>query len=140
MTEANRQILDLARDGLSVREISECLGYTEEAVTIVVQQNVNKAAPRDSNVDEVEARFASMQAKSLNTIEWLMDHADDEHLRAKLAMYVADQRLGLKKAARPGNVINITLLENQIRKAKALVSDEVIDVTPREQLQLAGAA
>lgn len=142
MTDANRQILNLAKEGLSASEIASALGYEEESVAIVLMQSplkVNELTLEagEGSMEDLEVRFARMQVNAMKTIEVLMMQSEDESIRAKLAMYVADQRLGLKKPVKAGNVINIVNIENSLRKAKeiaarTLTAEDVIDVAPRQ--------
>ena len=145
MTDANRQILNLSRDGFSATEIADALGYSEEAVSIVLLQaprsqsglTVKSESPAGTP-ESLEERFKRLQEKALDALEVLMTGSEDDNVKSRLAMYVLDQRLGLKKPARAGHTINIVNIQEDLNKARQLYgSAPTIDIAPLAQLEMA---
>lgn len=127
MSNANAQIIGLSKQGFSAAEISESLGYDVDAVSVILAQAgpqalvvMGGAATEDTDA-EIEAEFKKLRRKAFRVMDVLMERSEDDSVKAKLAMYVADQQLGLKRPAKPQHTINnIVMLQENIARAKEL--------------------
>ncbi len=120
MSLDNRQILELARQGLSAQEIADALGYDVEAVSFVLvndREVSSKIEKADTN--KLEAEFQSLEELALATLKSVM--VDDEakaSTRLNAATYVIDQRLGLKAPKTLNMTFNIVEFNDRLREVK----------------------
>lgn len=134
MTDANTQILTLAKHGLSAEEISEQLGYDADNVMVVLSQAPSllrtaaaaslesEGTPAEGSNQDLENRFAKLQSRALDVLATLLDYSNDNHLQMKIAMYITDQRLGLKKAPRASTTFNIVQIENHMKRVREITA------------------
>lgn len=98
MSGSNIQIVELYKQGLTVAEIAESLGYDVEAVQFVLNNDMEvQKAVELANEDRLEVEFSSLETIALRTMRELLTGADKDSVRMAAAAYVMDQRLGLKK-------------------------------------------
>lgn len=133
MNDANKQILALAHDGLSAEDISSMLGYDVDAVTMVLMTVAPKALKENLEKESVsqedlDKKFMALENKALFVISELMTRSEDDGVKAKLAMYVSDQRLGRFKTARTTQVTNIIQVQKDVMRVKQMYGQGAIDV------------
>jgi hypothetical protein len=129
-------------DGLSVEQIAESLGLDVGLVAVALEQGAVGKEEKSEGQRALEAHFDS----AVEALAELAIGAENEGVRAKAAMYLADVKLGLKKPreeVKSQGVVDINGLiklaqsayELQLRRAqsagalpRAKVEGETIDV------------
>lgn len=128
------QIVKMRREGLSIEQIGESLGIDVAVVAMALEE-------RGAKEEKNEARSAIEEHKeaAIAALGELVQMAENEGVRAKAAMYIADVALGLKeprKDERRTNTIQINVLIQQARSAYEAQLARVKDSLEVETLQL----
>jgi hypothetical protein len=131
MTTANRQVLDLRDQGLEAHEIAQALGYSVEAVEMVIKMYDDESvqavkAGHGEPETPLEREFQKLELDAIRTLKEVMLNGDKDSARIAAAGYVLDQRLGLKKPKAADVTINVFDFNERIAKARA--RREAIDV------------
>lgn len=119
MSGSNRQILELAKQGLTAPEIASSLGYDVEAVEFVLTNDAQVANELERCVvSKLENSFAQLEDMAVKTVKEIMQFGDKDSTRLSAATLVIDQRLGLKKPKQSVVVFNIGSINETIRQVK----------------------
>lgn len=136
MSSDNKQILELAKQGLTAAEIAISLNYDVEAVELVLSSDKEVAKELEKfNVDRVQAMDSSLDKlrdKSVTVLEEIMtDPYEKGSVRATIAIFVAEHQLGLKKPRLTVNNLTIFDINERmlaVKQRKAILDQKVIEV------------
>ncbi len=120
MSLDNRQILELARQGLSAQEIADALGYDVEAVSFVLVNDREVASKIErADTNKLEAEFQSLEDLAIGAIREVLTDSDVKaSTKMNAAAYVLDQRLGLKAPKTLNMTFNIVEFNDRLREVK----------------------
>lgn len=144
MTNQQRQILELSKQGCSVVEISEMLGYTTEMIegTLGAESVVKELAKRKSKGEMLDA-ISELFDPAAKKLAYLLAFAEDEKLQATIARYIVDVSMEIHAPAVAGAgsvTINIGEFNTRQEQAKARhleLMKRVREVTPGREVGLA---
>jgi hypothetical protein len=120
MSGSNRQILELAKQGLNAAEIAEALGYEVEAVAFVLMHDAEiQEALAKVEVNKLDKEFELLEDLAIRTLKSIMENGERDRDRKGAACYVLDQRLGLKQPKQPINVtLNIPDINGKLQQIR----------------------
>lgn len=136
MNNSDKQIINLAKDGFSPEEIASALGYDLAVVSTILMQNdrlldtiplVTKSIivdSRDANVKEktFNEKVEALQDLALQTIEGVMRCSDNDGVRLKAGLWVAEHACGMKKPKESAVTINVVEINKQLRNARERIA------------------
>lgn len=140
MTDANRQIFNLAADGFSAEEISSALGYSAEAVQMVLAEPriAKKSKSDEALANNVSSKLACLEDRAVNVIAVLLERSEDDNVKSRLATYITDHGLGLKKPTRSNNISNIVIVQQELEKMRGMYGniDKAIEEAAKQHQQI----
>lgn len=128
MTPDTKQVVELAKMGLSAVEIAESLGYEVSIVEALIAANTEvrrelqivEARKSISEIEETELSFKDLEPLATAVLrDILSDTSVKDSVRADIAKYVKDQRLGLKKPKQLVINLNAGDFNERMRIARA---------------------
>lgn len=110
-----QQIVRMLSEGISVEGISESLGLPIEQIAIESERSTRKGT-RENN----EARRALEEHfdTAVQTLGELAAYAENEGVKAKVAMYLSDVKLGLKEPKKEVEGTSISQINIYIQEAQ----------------------
>ena len=113
---SSQQILNLAKEGFTVDEIMEDLGYARENVELILS-NRNTDLP-------LSEKFIELEDTALNVVRSALHVGTADNAALKAAFYVLDQRQGLKQPQ--GNTeVNIADFNVRLEKAREVMKKAI---------------
>lgn len=134
MTADNRQIIQLAKQGMTADEIAMSLGYTVETVNIVLLQDNKLSAKVDAAAkNKLEEEFKGMEEMAVQGFKLALMGAEMPTSQIAAIKYVLDQRFGLKQP-KVNNVLNVISADSfnamilQARERKKALEEKYTDI------------
>lgn len=119
MTNRNRQIAELMKQGLNAAEVAQALDYPVEFVeaVLITDEEVKKSVERAGR-DKINAEFSSITQLAVETMKELMEGANKESVRFAATAYILDQQLGLKEPKTQIQIFTAQNFNDRIRMVK----------------------
>lgn len=132
MTNANQQILTLAKQGFTAQEIVENYGYELDQVVLVLEQNVAVLKNKEDNdkaIKLIDKEFGDCLPIILSNMKMLALTSDDPRVRFQATSFIIEQQCGMKRPAKGSvnNTFNIVQLSENIKRARAAVSNRAAE-------------
>ena len=105
---SSQQIINLAKEGFTVEEIVEDLGYPKENVELILSNRKS-----DSPLSE---KFKDLEDTALDVVRTALHVGTADNAALKAAFYVLDQRQGLKE---PQGKTQVNIADFNVRLEKA---------------------
>lgn len=128
-----QQIVKMLSDGLTVEQISESLGIPPEVVSIESERSSKKGSSEHNAAKEALLRY---QEAALATLGDLAENAENEGVKAKCAMYIADTALGLKEPKKVEANNSMTQINILIQQAQEAYARQIKSVTVESQAEI----
>ena len=117
---SSQQIVRLAKEGFTVDEIVEDLGYNKENVELILHGN------QKSKETPLTKKFEELEDTALDVVRVALQTGTADNAALKAAFYVLDQRQGLKT---PQGTTNVNISDFNLRLENAReVMNKAIEV------------
>ena len=117
---SSHQVVRLAKEGFSVEEIVEDLGYERENVELILAGN------KKAKDTPLAKKFEELEDTALDVVRVALQTGTANAAALKAAFYVLDQRQGLKT---PHGTTNVNISDFNLRLEKAReVMNKAIEV------------
>ena len=115
---SSHQIISLAKEGFTVDEISEDLGYNKENVELIL---TGRERAKNSTLSQ---KFVELEDTALDVVRTALHTGTADNAALKAAFYVLDQRQGLKQPVGRTEV-NITDFNVRLEKAREVMKKAI---------------
>lgn len=128
-----QQIAKMLKEGLSVEQISDSLGISVEVVAIEAERSTKRGSAENN---EARAALETHKDSAIATLGQLAESAENEGVRAKAAMYIADVALGLKEPKKVEVSNNLLQINVLIQQAQMAYMNQLKKVTAENQAEI----
>lgn len=128
-----QQIARMLGEGLTVEQIAASLELPVEVVAIESERSTKRGSSENSAAKEALLRY---QDAALATLGDLAENAENEGVKAKCAMYIADTAFGLKDPKKVEANNSMTQINILIQQAQEAYMRQIKSVTVESQAEI----